>query len=45
MSVIWQYLENWYEELYGEGKGANIAYSKSSVWQEFATAVNAVENG
>ena len=36
MSVIWQYLENRYDELYGEGKGASIAYAKSSIWQEFA---------
>ena len=45
MSVIWQYLENRYDELYREGKGANIAYNKSSVWQEFSKAVDAVENG
>ena len=45
MSVIWQYHENRYDELYGEGKGANIAYNKSSIWQELAKAVDAVENG
>ena len=45
MSVVWQYFENRYEELYGEGKGSNIAYCKSSIWMEFASAVDAVEQG
>ena len=45
MSVVWHFFENRYEELYGEGKGSNIAYAKSAVWIEFAEAVDAVEGG
>ena len=45
MSVIWHYFENHYQELYGEGKGSNIAYQKSSAWIKFANAVDAVEGG
>ena len=43
MSVVWHYFENRYEELYGEGKGSNNAYSKNASWLEFANAVDAVE--
>ena len=32
-------------ELYGEGKGSNIAYQKNIAWIEFANAVDAVEGG
>ena len=28
MSVVWHFFENRYDELYGEGKGSNIAYVK-----------------
>ena len=45
MSVVWHFFENCYDELYGEGKGSNIAYAKSAVWIEFAQAVDAVEGG
>ena len=45
MSVVQHFFENRYDELYGEGKGSNIAYAKSAVWIEFAQAVDAVEGG
>ena len=43
--IIWQYLENRYEDLFGESRGANYSYSTNATWQEFATAVNAAEEG
>ena len=45
MVVIWHFFENRYTELYGTGKGSNIAYSQNVVWQEFARAVDEVEQG
>ena len=39
------YLENRYHDLYGSGRGANVAYEQSAVWQEFARAVDQVEEG
>ena len=45
MSVVWHFFENRYEELYGEGKGSNIAYAKTAIWKEFAQAVDDVEGG
>ena len=45
MSVVWYFFEHRYQELYGEGKGSNIAYKKNASWIEFANAVDAVENG
>ena len=45
MSVVWYFFEHCYQELYGEGKGSNIAYKKNASWIEFAKAVDAVENG
>ena len=45
MIVVWHYFENRYSDLYGTGRGSNIAYSQNAVWQEFARAVDAVEEG
>ena len=45
MVVIWHFFENRYTELYGTGKGSNITYSQNVVWQEFARAVDEVEQG
>ena len=45
MCVVWHYFEHRYQELYGEGKGSNIAYQKNVAWIEFANAVDAVEGG
>ena len=45
MVVVWHWLENHYFELYGHGKGSNVAYKKTSAWLEFAEAVDSVEEG
>ena len=43
MVLVWHYFENRYNYFYGTGKGSNIAFSKNVVWQEFAEAVDNVE--
>ena len=45
MVVVWHYFEQRYEDLYGSGRGANVAYEQSTVWQEFAKAVDQIEEG
>ena len=45
MIVVCHYFENHYHDLYGSGKGANVAYEQSAVWKEFAGAVDRVEEG
>ena len=45
MVVVWHYFENRYQDLYGSGRGANVAYEQSAVWKEFTSAVDKVEDG
>ena len=45
MVVVWHYFENHYHDLYGSGRGSNVAYEQSAVWKEFAEAVDKVEEG
>ena len=45
MVVVWHFLENRYQELYGTGRGSNVAYEHTAIWQEFAKAVDQIEEG
>ena len=45
MVIVWHWFENRYVNLYGTGKGSNIAFKQSEVWKEFAHQVNEVEQG
>ena len=45
MMVVWSWFENRYEALYGTGKGSNIGFEHDQAWKQFASEVDAVEEG
>ena len=45
MVVVWHWFENRFTDLYGTGKGSNIAFEQNEIWKEFAKQVDTVEEG
>ena len=45
LAVIFDWLENKYDKIFGRGKGKNYRRKKDNEWDEFVEAVNAVYRG
>ena len=45
LAVIFDWLENKYDKIFGHGQGKNYKKKKENAWEEFIEALNAVYHG